>query len=109
MKRHHMLAIVVALMLTACVDTSQRISGSVSNAAIVAAVEGNLPDGVTLETANQKQMDKAVKRVIRANPDTTGSIVAAISEAAPSRAGMANKALSAAVAPFRQSSGHGKH
>lgn len=116
MRHSYLLAIGMALMLSACANANvspassgdQQVVESQSDDAVVAAVAANLRNGATVETATQKQLNKAVKRTVQNNPEMKGSIVPALTKVAPGRAIMFKKAVSAAMAPYARPNGNGR-
>lgn len=109
MKYYNLIGAGMLLLLTACASGNAPTSAAtVTNATTLAAIEQNLPAGVTVGTATQSQLDKAVRKTVRADPALTGTVVKAVSEAAPGRNRMAKKALSSAMAPYARKSGNGR-
>lgn len=74
----------------------------------VAAVSANLPVGVTLDNASERQLSSAVRRTVRAHPELSGAIVEDVTKAVPnSRKSAVKKAVSAAKAPYARTTGRG--
>jgi len=74
----------------------------------VAAVSANLPVGVSLDNASERQLSNAVRRTVRAHPELSGAIVEDVTKAVPaSRKGAVKKAVSAAKAPYARTAGRG--
>lgn len=116
MRHSYLIGISMALMLSACANANvttassggQQVVESQSDEAVVAAVAANLRDGATVETATQKQLNKAIKRTIQNNPEMKGSLVPALTKVAPGRAAMFKKAVSTAMAPYSRPNGNGR-
>ena len=106
--RFRLLAVAVsALALLSACATDAVDAASAGNQQVIessdpafVALSGNLPDGVTVASASQKQLNKAVKRTIYAHPEFASSIVAAVTEVSLGKAAMIKKALAAAKAPY---------
>lgn len=95
-----------ALMLS--VATGAALAETPSGGDAVAAVSANLPVGVTLDNASERQLSSAVRRTVRAHPELSGAIVEDVTKAVPnSRKAAVKKAVSAAKAPYARTTGRG--
>lgn len=111
MKYSYLAGIGMALLLSACA-TGVDHSASAGNPQVVessdpafVALSQNLPVGVTVAGANQKQLNKAVRKTIYTNPELAGSIVKSVTDVSPGKAAMIKKAVAAAKAPYARTNG----
>jgi hypothetical protein len=117
MKYSYLISAGVALMLAACANTApgdmpgnfstsgQRLTDS--NDPALAAVMNNLPAGVTVKSASQQQLYRAVKRTTRMHPELSGEIVESLTKVSPGRKGMIKKAVTDASTPYSRPYGRG--
>jgi hypothetical protein len=106
MKRISHLIAGAALMLS--VGASSAHAETPSGGDAVAAVAANLPVGVTLDNASERQLSNAVRRTVRAHPELSGAIVEDVTKAVPnSRKAAVKKAVAAAKAPYARTTGRG--
>ncbi|MDY0872435.1 hypothetical protein [Dongia rigui] len=97
-----------ALMLAVGSSAALAETGAAGDA--VAVVSANLPAGVTLDNASERQLGSAVRRAVRAHPELSGAIVEDVTKAVPSnRKATVKKAVSAAKAPYARTTGRGGH
>jgi hypothetical protein len=106
MKRVSLLIAGAALMLSAATGSALAETPAGGDAALQ-AVSANLPDGVTVQNATERQLGSAVRRTVRAHPELSGDIVKEVSKVAPSRKQVVSKAVSAAKAPYARTTGRG--
>lgn len=95
-----------ALMMS--VGIGAALAETPSGGDAVAAVSANLPVGVTLDNASERQLSSAVRRAVRAHPELSGAIAKDVAKAVPpSRKDAVKKAVSAAKAPYSRTTGRG--
>jgi hypothetical protein len=105
MKRISLLIAGAALMLSAAAGTA--IAETPNGGDALQAVSANLPVGVTVQNATERQLSSAVRRTVRAHPELSGDIVKEVSEVVPARKQVVSKAVSAAKAPYARTTGRG--
>nr|WP_298682700.1 hypothetical protein [uncultured Dongia sp.] len=106
MKRMSLLIAGAALMLSAATGSALAETPAGGDRALQ-AVSANLPDGVTIENATERDLSRAVRRTVRAHPELSSDIVEEVSKVAPSRKQLVKKAVTAATTPYSRPYGRG--